>query len=211
MIKNNICVGLDLDPNSELKEYYRIIDKTKELSTFYKINPAFFLNNYKKIQKVSDYIKFHNKKWIYDGKLGDVPHTNEFYAKFLYETLSCDGATLNPYLGLESLLPFFKYNNKINFLLCRTTNFGSEYIQDSIYKKVYNIANKLNSGLVIAGNKEGYLLEALESCPNSLILSPGIGSQGGEISIKSDRVIYNISRSIINSLNPNSELKKYVL
>lgn len=205
-----ISIGLDLNHSENLKNYYNLIDETKELVFFYKINPAFFLNNREKIKKVADYIKFCKCKWIYDGKLGDVPHTNKKYAEYLYEYLNADGATLNPFLGEDSLKPFFEYENKLNFILCRTTNQNSEIIQDKVYGLVYNIANNLKSGLVIPSNKVGYLEDALFYCPESLILSPGIGSQGGLIKNKSKNIVYSISRSIINSKNPKEEMRKYV-
>lgn len=205
-----ISVGLDLNYTEDLEKYFNLIDETKEMVFFYKINPAFFLNNREKIKSVVDYIKFCNCNWIYDGKIGDVPHTNKKYAEYLYEYLDADGATLNPYLGEDSLKPFFEYENKINFLLCRTTNYNSETIQDKVYKDVYNIANNLQSGLVIPGNKDGYLEDALLHCPKSLILSPGIGKQGGKTKNISNNIVFSISRSIINSKNPKEEMRKYV-
>ena len=205
-----ISVGLDLNHLEDLEKYYNLIDETKEMVFFYKINPAFFLNDREKIRKVSDYIKFCNCNWIYDGKLGDVPHTNKKYSEYLYEYLNADGATLNPYLGEDALKPFFEYKNKLNFILCRTTNQNSEIVQDKIYGVVYNIANNLKSGLIIPSNKKGYLEDALFYCPDSLILSPGIGSQGGTINNSSKNIVYSVSRSIINSKKPKEEMRKYV-
>ncbi len=211
-MNNKICVGLDLKYNSPFSEYTKIISQTKDLAFCYKINPAFFLNDNIKIQKIANYLNNLNLKWIYDGKTGDVLHTNEKYSKYIYEILNASGCTLNPYLGYDSLYPFLQKKDKINFLLCRTTNLGSNYIQSQSYQKVYSLANIENSGLVIAANKEYYLKDAIENCPNSLILSPGIGVQGGKINkcIDNKNIIYNISRSIINSKNPRLELEKYV-
>ena len=210
-MKNKISVGLDLNYNNLLEKYYNVIDKTKSQVYFYKINPAFFLNDREKIKKVTNYINFCKCNWIYDGKLGDVPHTNVMYAEYLYKYLKADGVTLNPYLGSNSLQPFFSYKDKLNFVLCRTTNKGSESIQNKVYENVYDIANKNKVHLVIPSNKKGYLEDAIKNCPNSLILSPGIGKQGGKIkNISKEKIIYSISRSIINSDDPKKELEKYV-
>ena len=210
-MKNKISVGLDLNYNELLEKYYNIIDETKSLVYFYKINPAFFLNDREKIKKISDYIKFCKCNWIYDGKIGDVPHTNEMYSEYLYKYLEADGATLNPYLGSNSLKPFFNYKNKLNFILCRTTNVGAELIQNKIYRNVYDIASENKAHLVIPSNKNGYLEDVTKNCPDSLILSPGIGKQGGKIkNISKEKIIYNISRSIISSNDPKKELEKYV-
>ena len=211
-MNKKICVGLDLKYEDDFEKYTKIILETKDLAYCYKINPAFFLNDNAKIQKVANYLNKLHLNWIYDGKNGDVLHTNEKYAKYIYKILNASGCTLNPYLGYDSLLPFFEDKNKINFLVCRTTNSGSSYIQQSIYQKVYDLAKIDNAGLVIAANKDFYLEDAINNCPNSPILSPGIGAQGGRInkSIDNANIIYNISRSIINSKNPRLELEKYV-
>ena len=210
-MKFKISIGLDLKHDSFIEKYFNIIDETKSLAYFYKINPAFFLNDREKIKNLANYIKFCKCNWIYDGKIGDVPHTNEMYAKYLYEYLEADGATLNPYLGNDALKPFFNYKNKLNFVLCRTTNKDAELIQNKVYKNVYNIANRNKVHLVIPSNKEGYLEDATENCPDSFILSPGIGNQGGKIkNISKEKIIYSISRSIINSNDPKKELEKYV-
>ena len=210
-MKFKISIGLDLNYDCLLEKYFNIIDETKNLVYFYKINPAFFLNNREKIKKVACYIKFSKSNWIYDGKLGDVPHTNKMYSEYIYEHLEAGGATLNPYLGSNALKPFFNYENKQNFILCRTTNKGSELIQNKVYKNVYDIANRNKVHLVIPSNKKGYLEDATKNCPDSLILSPGIGKQGGKIkNISKEKIIYSISRSIINSDDPKKELEKYV-
>ena len=206
-----ISLGLDLDYNEKLQKYFNIIDETKDLAFFYKINPAFFLNDRRKIKSVCDYIKLNNCKFIYDGKLGDVTHTNIKYAKYVYEYLNADGVTLNPYLGEESLKPFSEYKNKMNFILCRTTNKNSEIIQDKTYKIVYEIVNNLKYDIVIPSNKVGYLEDAIKNCKNSLILSPGIDFQGGKLSnLNKEKIIFSVSRSIINSEDPREELINYV-
>ena len=209
-IKNKICVGLDLEDNTCLFKIYKIIEQTKKYAYCYKINPAFYLDNIKVFNLIIDYLNTNNLKWIYDGKLGDVKHTNIKYSKHIYENLNAWGTTLNPYVGKESLEPFFDFKNKINFLLCRTTNNKSEFIQNHTYKKVYKMAEHLKSGLVVPANKIDYLNDAIKNNPETLILSPGIGAQGGKILTNNKNIIYSISRSIINSNNVEEEILKYV-
>ena len=210
-IKNKICVGLDIDDPKNLYKIMGSIIHTQKYAFCYKINPAFFLGHQIILEKTISYLKENNLKWIYDGKLGDVNHTNEKYAEYIYEKLGAHGCTLNPYVGKEALKPFLQYKDKYNFLLCRTTNKGSELLQKESYKKVYKIAKETNSGLVIPGNKIEYLKDAVSNNPNTLILSPGIGSQGGKITLNNNNIIYNISRSIINSNNVEEQIKKYAL
>ena len=179
---NKICVGLDLEPGTSLFNYYKIIDQTKDLVYCYKINPAYFLNNQRVLDKVIKQLNYLRVKWIYDGKIGDVLHTNEHYAYYIYNVLKASGVTLNPYSGYESLVPFTRYGSKMNFVLCKTSNAGSEFMQnDNICENIYNMSKKLNTGIVVAGNKEGTLEEVIKKCPNTEILCPGIGMQGGLI------------------------------
>ena len=207
---NKICVGLDLKHTSSFHDYEKIIMETKDLAYCYKINPAFFLGDSKKIFELSKFLNKNNLKWIYDSKVGDVHHTNEKYAKYIYDVLGATGTTINPYLGLKPLNEFKKYKDKENYIVCITSNEGADLFQKSSYRCILNIAKNFGFDLVIAGNKENYLKEAVNYCPKSKILSPGIGAQGGEIKINSDNIIYNISRSIINDKNPREKLKEFI-
>ena len=208
-MKNKICVGLDFSKEKiNIFSILQLISQTKDLAYCYKINPAFWLNNQKDLKKIIEYLNQEKIKWIFDGKIGDVLHTNENYAYYYYNVLKTHGLTLNPYLGEKSLKPFTKYGDKLNFLVCRTTNKGSEIIQNKTYMKVYNIAKKTNMGLVIASNKSDYLEDALKHCPDTMILSPGIGAQGGKINISHPNIIYSASRSIIQSQNPIKVLER---
>ena len=207
---NKICVGLDLDYKKDIEEYFKIIEETKENAYCFKINPAFFMFDMNKIKKIAEYLNQRKIFWIYDGKVADVLHTNEKYAEFIYEHLKADGTTINPFLGIKSLSAFKKYPNKNNFLVCRTSNEGAELIQDNCYKTIYNIAKNFGFDLVIAANKDNLIEETIVSCPNSMILSPGIGAQGGKIKVKNDNIIYNISRTIINDTNPKEKIKEFL-
>ena len=208
-MKNKICIGLDFEQNGlSLFNVIKLISETKDLAYCYKINPAFWLSKHRELDKIILYLNENNIKWIYDGKLGDVLHTNENYAYYLYNIRKASGATLNPYLGYDSLEPFNRYGDKLNFVVCRTTNDGSEFFQNDCYKKSYEVAKKINAGIVIASNKENYLKKALEEFPDTPILSPGIGAQGGKITVKNKNIIYSVSRSIINSAYPAQILER---
>jgi orotidine-5'-phosphate decarboxylase len=207
-MRNKICIGLDFDTRStSLFTVIKLISQTRDLVEFYKINPAFWLNKQRDLDKVIKYLNSENLKWIFDGKVGDVLHTNENYAFYYYNIAKAAGLTLNPYSGYESLEPFTRYGEKLNFLVCRTTNPGSNFLQEESYKKVLEISKKIESGLVIAGNKPELIKKALNDMPETKILCPGIGKQGGKITIKHPNIIYSASRSIINSKNPRAEVE----
>ena len=59
---------------------------------------------------------------ILDGKFGDIKTTNEDYATWAFNQLGVHAVTVNPYVGIEDLSPFFKYPNRGVFILCRTSN-----------------------------------------------------------------------------------------
>jgi orotidine-5'-phosphate decarboxylase len=44
--------------------------------------------------------------WLVDAKRGDIEHTNEFYAKAIFDGLGADAVTVQPYLGMAALEPF---------------------------------------------------------------------------------------------------------
>jgi uridine monophosphate synthetase len=204
--KNSLCVGLDFDASFE--EYVEYISLIK--ADMYKINPAFF-NRYALLD-LANYFRVNNIKWIYDAKIGDVEHTNAAYAKYIYETLGAWGTTLNPYLGFAPLEAFFAYKSKVSFILCRTTNPGSEKFQKIFEEEILSfVSGRQNLGVVYASGEK---LEVVsERLKDNLILCPGIGVQGGKILDAGDNIIFSVSRSIRSAKDPKriSDLYKYSL
>ena len=188
MIRPGLCVGLDTH------DYERIINTVK--ADVFKVNPAFNPDDTKAISKLLE-----GTPWIYDAKLGDVMHTNAHYAKYVFKELGAWGVTLNPFVGLEALQPFFEYKDKTSFILCSTTNPGKKLAQESMYNQILEFAEAHdNIGIV----------HSSEDLPktNSLILCPGIGKQGGNIKPKQN-VLYSVSRSIVHSYDPRKTSEKY--
>lgn len=187
-----LCVGLDND------NYAEIINTVK--ADVFKVNPAF---NPSKTEEIARLLNDKAIPWIYDAKLGDVTHTNAYYAKYVYEELGASGVTLNPYLGLKSLQPFFNYKDKVNYLLCKTTNPDVKPAQEVMYDSLLEFA-KTNSNVGLVHSSEG--IENMQA----LTLCPGIGVQGGRIKAKQN-VLYSISRSIINADNPRKASLEYYI
>ncbi len=67
---------------------------------------------------------------ILDAKRADIGSTNEGYVQALFDYLKLDAVTLQPYLGLDALAPFFALKNKGLIVLCRTSNPNSGEFQD---------------------------------------------------------------------------------
>ena len=142
-----ICIGLDYPQETPIEIYIRTIENIDV--DWFKLNPVF---NPRMVERVAIELNKRNKKWIFDGKVGDVSHTNEYYAQYIYEVLGASGTTLNPYVGFESLVPFFEYQDKVNFILCKTTNKGSGVIQDKKLEKDFRFCERNKIRLSIPCN-----------------------------------------------------------
>ena len=67
---------------------------------------------------------------LVDAKRGDTPQTMQAYARAIFDDLGADAVTVSPYLGRDSLEPFFAYADRGVFVLCKTSNPGAGEIQD---------------------------------------------------------------------------------
>lgn len=205
LIKPGLCIGLDFKASiEEYIAYIKLVD-----ADVYKVNPA-FTSGY--VVQLANYFRENNIAWIYDAKLGDVPHTNVAYAEYVFETLGASGVTLNPFVGMQALEAFFRYQNKISFILCKTTNKSADIFQKSCRENIINyIKDRPNLGIVYAGNSGEELESISKKLNKNIILAPGIGAQGGKICNHSGNVLFSVSRSVYDSSSPKktADLFKY--
>jgi len=224
-----LCVGLDPDlkkiPAHLLKlddpifEFNKaIIDATKPYCVAYKPNLAFYEacgpKGWISLQKTVDYIGDTHFK-IADAKRGDIGNTAKQYAKSVFETLNFDAITLSPYMGYDSVEPFLSYDDKWVILLVLTSNKSAEnfqliktenghYLFESILQKSLKWPNSDRIMYVVGTTNAEYLNLVRKSAPESFLLIPGIGAQGGDIksviengATKSVNLLINVARSII--------------
>lgn len=207
--KSSLCVGLDdPDENQRVERVCSIIDQTESHVICFKLNPAFYHGNEKHIKAITSYMNEKGHLWIYDGKLGDVPHTNDEYAKYVYDDLGASAMTAHPYCGFDSLKHLMRKDKGL-FVLARTTNPHAYKVQSRVQDHLYEWCNRSNIGLVVAGNKEAFLHEMRSHLPNTWFLSPGIGHQGGGIRYAVPNTLYSMSRTILNSPNPAEVAEEY--
>ncbi|HJW86271.1 MAG TPA: orotidine-5'-phosphate decarboxylase [Candidatus Brocadiaceae bacterium] len=185
---------------------------------------------------------------IGDVKRGDVPSTAEAYATaHIGETrigdvtaipFAADAATVNPYMGSDSLLPFIqtaKGHGKGIFVLVKTSNPLSGEFQDILcgQKKLHEIiAEKTNEwGSALMGN-EGYsavgavvgatypqeIATLRKIMPKTYFLVPGYGAQGATAKdikhcFNPDGLgaIINASRSILYAYNTTPWKEKHTM
>ena len=220
-----LCIGLDPDPELMPKvdvfQFNRaIIDATSDLVCAYKPNLAFYealgIEGLKELERTVAYIP-KGIPIIGDAKRGDIGSTARAYARALFETLGFDAATVNPYLGYDSLEPFMEYKEKGVFILCRTSNVGSAHFQAltltetsrPLFELVAQRAREWNLygnlGLVVGATYPEELRRVRHICPEMPLLIPGIGAQGGDLATavrygvdaKGEKAIISSSRQVI--------------
>jgi len=224
--KNNslLCVGLDTDV-SRLPEGVNaasfnraIIDATRDIVCAYKPNLAFYeargIEGLRVLEETLAYVP-SGIPVIGDAKRGDIGNTATFYARALFETLGFDAATVNPYLGFDSVEPFIRYVDRGIFLLCRTSNRSARDFQDLVvdgrplFEHVAHKAMEWNTnnniGLVVGATYPEELGRIRRLCPSTPLLIPGIGSQGGDVEAvvrhgtdeTGAGILVNVSRAVL--------------
>jgi orotidine-5'-phosphate decarboxylase len=151
---------------------------------------------------------------IVDAKRSDIGNTSTAYAKALFDTYGADAATINPYMGYDTIDPYLEYDDKGIILLCRTSNLGARDFQDhgnpklfiEVARKAREWNKKGNIGVVVGATYPDDLKTVRSVIGDEMpILIPGIGVQGGDISDAVNhgangsgmRAIINSSRGII--------------
>ena len=206
--KSFLCIGLDVDlnkiPQHLLKEddpifafNKAIIDATHHLCVAYKPNTAFYeaygLKGWKSLEKTINYLNENHPEifTIADAKRGDIGNTSSMYAKAFFEDLAFDSVTVAPYMGKDSVEPFLAFDDKHTILLALTSNQGAFDFQtktidgQELYKQVLETSktwtNSKNLMYVFGATKAEFLADIRKIVPNSFLLVPGVGAQGGNL------------------------------
>lgn len=174
---------------------------------------------------------------IADVKRGDIGSTAQAYAQALFggppvkgvalESAQVDCATVNPYLGSDSVIPFIEAaddNNGGLYVLARTSNGGSAEFQqlelkhggalvDEVARKIdawgaENIGNNgySNIGAVVGATHVEAAVHLRKLMPRTPFLVPGWGAQGGHAAAvkacfdeKGGGAIVNSSRGVMHA------------
>jgi orotidine-5'-phosphate decarboxylase len=195
-----LCVGLDPDPELlpagvPLEAFLQgIIDATRDQVCCYKPNLAFFealgLDGYIALRGVLDALR-PQVPVLVDAKRGDTPQTMRAYAHAIFDVLGADAVTVNPYMGGDSVAPFFEYADRGVFVLCKTSNVGSGELQDllvdgqPLFVHVARVAVSWDQhgtlGLVVGATYPSEVAAVREVAPEAPILLPGVGAQAGDL------------------------------
>jgi orotidine-5'-phosphate decarboxylase len=200
-----LCVGLDPDPalmpeGLGVVEFCRgIVDAVAGVAVAVKPQSAFFeaqgATGWAALAEVCRYAREAGLLVIADVKRGDVPSTARAYAA-AFAPLA-DAVTVNPYLGYDSLEPFFLCDGLGVFVLVKTSNPSSGDLQDlpladgrPLWQHVAGLVDQWGRDILGAGGLSSVgavvgatfpqeVAEARRLLPRSILLLPGVGAQGG--------------------------------
>ena len=217
---SQLCIGLDLRVADEDKvnTALEIIDQSYDLTSAYKPNRQYWLGFSRDDMKlITDRIKHHNCISIIDHKLSDIGSSNK--ASFTYaKSEGFDMITVSPFPG----------NMKENKLITSTLGLGIISLvlmsnpsaiwmsQSGYYRNWAEDAEKFADGIVVGTTNHvsvKHMEEIARLTPNSIVLAPGIGKQGGNVEevkqIFGDRALFNVSRGISMADNIREAAENY--
>ena len=227
-----LCVGLDTDPkkiphhifdlHDPMFEFNKqIIDATAPYCVAYKPNLAFYeaygIHGMTAFKKTVRYLKenYPDHFIIADAKRGDIGNTSKMYARTFFEEYDVDSLTVAPYMGEDSVTPFFEYEGKWVILLALTSNKGSMDFQltedangERLFEKVIKVSQQWGTTanmMYVVGATQGSMFQDIRRvAPNHFLLVPGVGAQGGSLEevcqygmTKDCGLLVNSSRGII--------------
>ena len=170
-----------------------------------KPNIAFFesygSDGYRAYEEVCRMARQNGLLIVGDIKRGDIGSTAKAYAEGHFRT--ADSLTLHPYLGNDSIQPFLEWCEPAQggrgvFVLVRTSNpgakdfqdlqIGSKPLCDVVAEAVNNWGAQLPQehgyhavGAVVGATWPEELARLRKLMPNSWLLLPGVGAQGGKV------------------------------
>ena len=224
--KSFLCVGLDIDLDKvpehikttadPLFEFSKaIIDATAAYAVAYKPNIAFFEtygpDGMTSLKRVMDYLNENHPEifTIADAKRGDIGNTATRYAKAYYETYNFDSITVAPYMGKDSVEPFLSFDEKYAIVLALTSNAGSSDFQTQevggqmLYEKVIQTSTQWEGSerlmYVVGATKASALKNIRTLIPNSFLLIPGVGAQGGSLTEVAENGLSDDVGLLVNS------------
>lgn len=229
--KNNslLCIGLDPDLDKLPKHLLshaapvvrfceEVVEATGDLACAYKLNLAFFEHlgekYWRSVRRVLACIP-RDIMTIGDAKRGDIGNTSVMYARTLFKEFRFTAATVNAYMGEDSVRPFMENPERGVFILALTSNPGAKDFQylrtrrrplfEQVVVKAKKWNDKKNIGFVVGATRPAQLKRVRQLAPDMPLLIPGVGLQGGDVKStvrfgcdgNGEMSLVNASRSII--------------
>ncbi len=238
-----LCVGLDPEEEtfktlniniSHLFEVTKnIVDATAKFASAFKLQFAHYaaIGQEHCLSEICSYIKSHYSDIpiILDAKRGDIGNTAKRYSQEAFERYGADAVTINPYMGTDSITPFIEGSSKAAIVLIKTSNPSATEIQDLRLengKRLYihiaeHLLKKYNNDqiwFVIGANNVEDINLLRKLAPETTLLIPGIGAQGGNadevikngVTKRGDRLILNVSRGITKIDTNTNSMSEYL-
>jgi len=197
-----LCVGLDpsadqMPDGVDLTTFGKaIVDATAEFACAFKPNLMFYLaygpEGFQALQatiaQVPDDIPV-----ILDAKFGDISLTAGYYARAAFDVLGADAVTVTPYVGMDAVTPLLAYENRMVFVLVRSSNTTGNDFQlwpsdkAPLFRFVTAQLNTLahqhpdQIGIVVSATQPRDLARIRSWAPNLPFLIPGLGVQQGDL------------------------------
>ena len=235
---SRLCVGLDPraehhgDSVSEVEDFLRrVIEETAEFAAAFKPNCAYFeamgSEGVAMLEQVVELVP-DGIPVIMDAKRSDIGETQRRYAMACFDEMGSDAATLNPFMGYDSIEPFLDAEGKGVYALAVTSNPGSADIQRQkvdgrpVYEIVGEFAQRAQQegratdvGLVVGLTNAAR--EVLDGLPDVPLLVPGLGAQGGDLAAlkgsgRQAPIVINVSRGVLypgDQGSPGELAKRY--
>ncbi|NHJ02818.1 MAG: orotidine 5'-phosphate decarboxylase [Candidatus Heimdallarchaeota archaeon] len=233
---SQICVGLDLAEygtrsHNTLKEGEKkseklidLVDKLAPYCIAFKINRQYILDiSMKEIQGITKQIHQLGRPVIIDHKISDIGSTNQ-QAIFYFQREGFDAFTASPFpgnvkeicetghkYGLASIILVLMSNPEAIWM--KTTQTAEGLL---MYQFLSQEAKRYADGLVVGSTnyiEEDDLRYIADTNKGQIILTPGIGAQGGKLkqvlTLFQDKVIFNVGRAIIYNDDPVTCLQQY--
>lgn len=205
-----LCVGLDTDikklpkyikgkENPLLEFNKKIVDATAPYAVAYKPNLAFYeAEGESGLEQLAETVKYIRTGYpeifiIADAKRGDIGNTSQLYAEAFFNTMDFDAITLSPYMGKDTVEPFFSYPDRWAILLALTSNPSANDFQLienkenglKLYEQVLETSKAWgtvdNTMYVVGATKAEMLADVRKHVPHHFLLIPGVGAQGGSL------------------------------
>lgn len=198
-----------------------IIDAVADVAVAVKPQSAFFeasgWRGVRALEEVCRHARERGLLVVGDVKRGDIGSTAAAYATAAFDEPLFDAVTVNPYLGRDSIEPFVARARETGsgvFVLLRTSNPSSSEIQElalengPLYLAVARLIASWSEeapeviGAVVGATQPGPLREIRDILPDTWLLVPGLGVQGGNTEEllgavgNPRRLLVNLSRNI---------------
>lgn len=209
-VKNRIILALDLQT---IGEAMKIVDDVKEYIDTIKIGyPLVLAEGLKSISTVKE--KF-DSKIIADFKVADIPETNKKIADLTFKA-GADAIIVHGFVGEDSLQACLdsadKYNKDV-YLLTEMSHPGASKFLQPAAEEIAEMGVEMGLKNYVAPSTKLNRLEKIRSIvgDDSFIISPGVGTQGGDPAKTlefADAII--VGRSIYSSDVPEKAIKSII-